>query len=1168
MKLVDYVSENSGLTRFWHEWPNHQKKLVTGINGASQTLALVALVQQRQVPVLVVTDTLYHANELASDCLEFLPEQQVYTFPVDESLEAEFAISSPQLKSERLLALEFLLSRQAGIVITSVAGSRYPLTSLTRYQHYHLVLKPGDELKWEPFLQDLVTMGYQREKLVAKPGEFSVRGDIVDIYPLTAENPVRLEFFDQELDSIRCFDVATQRSLANLSEFSLGPATDRLIEPSDFDRAAHTLSQDLHDTDQDEHTALLQSVHDQLQEHVLNEQTRRFWPYLSAERVTLSDYVDKEGIVVLEDVARLQEKSGDMDHEIATWQTEQLAQHLLPHPLNYRMPFRNMIKQDDHRQAWISLFKRGLGHQKFNDELTVPVRVVPQFFSQLPAIKAEFERWNKQQATVILLIHQPLRQTKIRQTLADFEVPVMLNTTGEIIPGQAQIISGTLRHGLEFPYQRLVILTEHELFNHVRTTQPVKRQVLTNAERLKSYNDLKVGDYVVHAHHGIGRYDGMQTLEVDGVHRDYLTITYLQGAQLFIPVDQLNLVSKYVAAEGKAPKLNRLGGTEWQKTKRRVAAKVEDIADDLIALYAKREALQGYAFPPDDALQHEFEEEFPYQETPDQARSAAEIKRDMERPHPMDRLLVGDVGFGKTEVALRAAFKAASIGKQVAILVPTTILAQQHYETMQQRFADFPIKVGIMSRFQTRTQQHETLTQLKQGQLDIVVGTHRLLSADVKFADLGLLVIDEEQRFGVKHKEKIKQLRSQVDVLTLTATPIPRTLHMSMIGVRDLSVIETPPTNRYPVQTYVLEQHDGAIREAIERELDRGGQVFYLHNRVQDMEAVVTRLQTLVPDARIGIAHGQMTELQLENVMYQFLQGDLDVLVTTTIIETGVDMPNVNTLIVEQADHYGLSQLYQLRGRVGRSHRIAYAYLMYQPQKNLSEVSEKRLQAIKDFTELGAGFKIAMRDLAIRGAGNLLGQQQHGFIDSVGYDLYTELLNEAVQKRRHQQAKTALTQAELNLNVNAYLPQSYISDERQKIELYKRLREADSDETITEIETDLIDRFGDFPTEVATLLTVTRLKKQSDATGVVSIIQHPDRLVITLSAQALPNLQGDQLFKALAHLPYHAEVKFDDHRYYQIVVQVRQSNATLLGQLMAFLVALQQTQVNKENANT
>ncbi|MER2063873.1 MAG: transcription-repair coupling factor, partial [Alkalibacterium sp.] len=606
-----------------------------------------------------------------------------------------------------------------------------------------------------------------------------------------------------------------------------------------------------------------------------------------------------------------------------------------------------------------------------------------------------------------------------------------------------------------------------------------------------------------------------------------LSVVYSDTSKLFIPVTQLNLLQKYVSSEGKTPKLNKLGGTAWAKTKSRVAAQVEDIADDLIELYAARESRVGYGFSEDDAYQQEFDDAFPYTETEDQLRSISEVKKDMEKKKPMDRLLVGDVGYGKTEVAMRAAFKAVQDGKQVAFLVPTTVLAQQHYETMIERFVDFPIEIGLLSRFRTGKQIKETVYGLKKGQVDIVVGTHRVLSKDIEFQDLGLLIVDEEQRFGVKHKERLKQLKNEVDVLTLTATPIPRTLHMSMLGVRDLSVIETPPANRYPVQTYVMEMNGPVVQESIQRELARGGQVFYLHNRVSTIEQRADELQQLVPEARIAYAHGQMSESQLENVLYQFVQGEFDLLVTTTIIETGVDIPNVNTLIVEDADRMGLSQLYQLRGRVGRSSRIAYAYFMHQPNKVLTEVSEKRLQAIKDFTELGSGFKIAMRDLAIRGAGNLLGQQQHGFIDSVGFDLYSQMLAEAVARKRGDKTQSK-THVEMDLSIDAYLPGTYVEDERQKIELYKRIRQFSSDDDFVELQDELIDRFGDYPQPVADLLSVGQLKMYSETALIETIKRENTTVTVTFSAEGTRKYPLPEVFKALKNIPMKTDMQSEE----------------------------------------
>ncbi|MCT6807229.1 MAG: transcription-repair coupling factor, partial [Bombilactobacillus sp.] len=591
-----------------------------------------------------------------------------------------------------------------------------------------------------------------------------------------------------------------------------------------------------------------------------------------------------------------------------------------------------------------------------------------------------------------------------------------------------------------------------------------------------------------------------------------------------------------VASEGKTPHVNKLGGTEWAKTKRKVQSKVEDIADDLIDLYAKRESEKGFAYSPDDSLQREFEDAFPYVETPDQLRSLKEIKHDMEQDKPMDRLLVGDVGFGKTEVALRAAFKAIQDNKQVAFLVPTTILAQQHYETIQDRFKNFPVNYAVLSRFQTPAEAKKITTGLKDGKIDLVVGTHRLLSKDVQFKDLGLLIVDEEQRFGVKHKERLKELKANIDVLTLTATPIPRTLHMSMVGVRDLSVMETPPSNRYPIQTYVMEQIPSVIKDACLREMQRGGQVFYLHNRIDDIDEVVSHLEDLMPTARIVSVHGRMSKNQMEDILYRFLNREFDILVTTTIIETGIDMPNVNTMIIEDADHYGLSQLYQLRGRIGRSARLAYAYFLYQPNKVLTEIGEKRLDAIRDFTELGSGFKIAMRDLSIRGAGNMLGAQQHGFIDSVGYDLYSQMLADAIKTRKGKK-KLKKSNAEIDLGLEAYIPESYIADQEEKIEFYKKIKAADVDE-IAQIQDELIDRFGDYPEPVENLLAISKLKTEADLAQALTITKSNNQVKVEFDNEASRELEGPNIFKALEHVSLKAKINLSPQKRLIVLLEL------------------------------
>ncbi|RSJ42091.1 Transcription-repair-coupling factor [Streptococcus gordonii] len=727
-----------------------------------------------------------------------------------------------------------------------------------------------------------------------------------------------------------------------------------------------------------------------------------------------------------------------------------------------------------------------------------------------------------------------------------------------------QLIQGNLNQGFNFVDQKLVLITEYEIFQK-KVKRRVRRQNISNAERLKDYNELEKGDYVVHNIHGIGRYLGIETIEISGIHRDYVTIQYQNADRVSIPVDQIQLLSKYVASDGKTPKVNKLNDGRFQKTKQKVQHQVEDIADDLIKLYAERSQLEGFSFSSDDENQIEFDNDFPYVETEDQLRSIQEIKKDMESKQPMDRLLVGDVGFGKTEVAMRAAFKAVNDHKQVAILVPTTVLAQQHYTNFKERFNDFAVNVDVLSRFRTKAEQNETLEGLKKGQVDIIIGTHRLLSQDVEFADLGLIVIDEEQRFGVKHKEKLKELKTKVDVLTLTATPIPRTLHMSMLGIRDLSVIETPPTNRYPVQTYVLETNPTIIRDAIVREIDRGGQVYYLYNKVDTIEQKVAELKELVPEASIGFVHGQMSEIRLENTLIDFINGEYDVLVTTTIIETGVDIPNANTLFIENADHMGLSTLYQLRGRVGRSNRIAYAYFMYRPDKTLTEVAEKRLEAIKGFTELGSGFKIAMRDLSIRGAGNILGASQSGFIDSVGFEMYSQLLEEAIAKKQGKEQKRQKSNAEINLQIDAYLPSDYISDERQKIEIYKRIREIDNSVNYEDLQEELIDRFGEYPDVVAYLLEIGLLKSYLDKSFVSLVERRQQTVVVRFEKMSQQIFLTQDYFEALAATTLKARIGESD-KLIEVIFDVRQKkDYEILENLIQFGQKLVEIKQRKED---
>lgn len=1142
------------------------RQLITGLAGSAKTLLFAHAFKKLDKNLIILMPNLYYVNQLAEDLQHVLPAESIHLFPVDEVLSAEMAFSSPEARAERVATLNRLQQDEPGIYLLPVAALHKRLPDKETWSNAQLHWQIGDEIAVDSLPQQLVLMGYERTEMVAKPGEFSMRGSIVDIYPLTFEYPVRVELFDVEIDSMRYFEADTQRSIEKIEEVWLPPTSEQIYSQENLldgiNKIENLLEKKLATTAEPTERQFLHDYFGQLisewQRNVPTDQAKFYADLLYPEHLSILDYFPQDSLLIVDDYQRIMETNREMEREAAEWHTQKISELRVFSEQQFVADVHGIIQKEKFATTFFSLFQKGMGNLRFQALYQFQYRTMQQFFGQMPLLKTEMDRWRKQEQTVVIFIPTKERIRKAEQMLRDEDILVVETEADQLIKGQVQLVEGALMTGFELPQEKIVTITEKEIFQKT-TKKQTRRQTVTNAERLKSYNELKAGDYVVHANHGIGKYIGMETLEVDGVHQDYMTIIYQNDDKLFIPVTQLNLIQKYVASESKTPRINKLGGSEWTKTKRKISSKIEDIADDLIQLYAVREAEKGYAFGPDDSYQKEFENAFPYSETDDQLRSAAEIKRDMEKEKPMDRLLVGDVGYGKTEVALRAAFKAVKESKQVAFLVPTTILAQQHYETMLERFEGFPVNVGLLSRFRTKKQQKETIEELRTGQLDIVVGTHRVLSKDIEFSDLGLLIVDEEQRFGVKHKERLKQLRAQVDVLTLTATPIPRTLHMSMLGVRDLSVIETPPANRYPIQTYVMEKNPGAIREAIQREMGRGGQVFYLYNRVETIERKVEEIQALVPEARIAYAHGQMTEVQLENTLFDFIEGQYDVLVTTTIIETGVDIPNANTLFVENADYMGLSTLYQLRGRVGRSNRVAYAYFMYEQQKILNEVSEKRLQAIKDFTELGSGFKIAMRDLSIRGAGNLLGAQQHGFIDAVGFDMYSQMLSEAVARKQGKNQQIEKTSVEIDLGVDAYLPESYVSDQRQKIEIYKRIRELDSQEMLEELEADLLDRFGEYPEEVAHLLTIGQIKMDGDRALLEMICKQQQTIVFKLSKVGTKRYTVEQLFEALTATKLKAGLGVEkEQMMIRLTLPPQTTTAVWLQEIQQFVKALRE----------
>ncbi|MGY3717092.1 transcription-repair coupling factor [Sutcliffiella cohnii] len=1107
-----------------------REQLVAGLSGSARTLFITSMYEQLQKPIVVLTHNLYHAQKLYDDFTNLFSEEELYLFPANDVLAAEVAIASPELKAQRLEVLNFLAKQKKGIIIAPLAGVKKILPQRDMWLQSIMTFEVGKIIELDSLAEKLVRLGYQRVGMVSTPGDFSIRGGIIDIYPLTEEYAVRIELFDDEVDSIRYFNVEDQRSQKSDTKVEIGPATEVLLSQLEMMRGAERLelllAKSIKKVKEEKVKQLLaENITHEIETIRSGQVVKEINKYLSVfyeKPASLLDYLPEDAIVMMDEISRLQETAESLDKEEAEWLTELIAEGKIVHDVKLTHSFIQTLQKKIRPYVYLSLFLRHVSHTHPENLVNLSSKSMQHFHGQMHLLKNEMDRWQKAGYAVVVLGSNEERMEKLEAVLSDYDIEARKQKSNSpILHGQVQLLEGDLQSGFELPLQKLAVITEEELFKKKAKKLQKKRQKLSNAERIKSYSELNVGDYVVHINHGIGKYLGIETLQINGVHKDYLHIKYQGTDQLYVPVEQIDQVQKYVGSEGKEPKIYKLGGTDWKKVRKKVESSVQDIADDLIKLYAEREASVGYAFSPDAEMQREFEASFPYNETEDQLRSILEIKKDMERERPMDRLLCGDVGYGKTEVAIRAAFKAIMDEKQVAILVPTTILAQQHYETIRERFQDYPINIGLLSRFRSRKQQQETIKGLANGTVDIVVGTHRLLSKDVKYKDLGLLVIDEEQRFGVTHKEKIKKLKANIDVLTLTATPIPRTLHMSMLGVRDLSVIETPPENRFPVQTYVMEYNGALVKEAIEREMARDGQIFFLYNRVEDIERKAEEISMLVPDARVIVAHGKMTENELESVILQFLEGEADVLVSTTIIETGVDIPNVNTLIVFDADRMGLSQLYQLRGRVGRSNRVAYAYFTYRKDKVLTEVAEKRLQAIKEFTELGSGFKIAMRDLSIRGAGNLLGAQQHGFIDSVGFDMYSQLLKEAIEQRIGTTNEEKPHEVELDVELDAYLPDVYISDSRQKIEIYKRFRGLDSIEEIEELKEELLDRFGEYPKEVQYLLKVSEIKVLARLEKIDSVKQQKQQVTILFSEEASQTIDVLKLSQLIAKYGRH-----------------------------------------------
>lgn len=1005
---------------------------------------------------LILAEDERRAREIYEDYRFY--DRKVYSYPAKDLLFFQADIHGNLLIRQRMKVIKALLEEKELTVVTSIDGCMDFLESLGKIKEQLIHYESDSTVDIEQLKNQLVALGYERVGQVEMPGQFSVRGGIVDIYCLTEENPWRIELWGDEIDSIRSFDPESQRSLENLEELTIYPAV----------------------------------------EHIGDKDMVSFLDYFPEERT----------IIFLDEPNRLTEKGGAVEEEYRQSRMHREEKGSRNLPENWLCSFEQLQKELNKRNCIsVCALEPKQAGWKVREKFYLEVKSISAYNNSFELLVKDLHQYKKQGYRIALLSGSRTRAERLAKDLQEEGLAAFYGQDydREICPGEIMVVYGHAKKGFEYPLIKFAVMTESDIFGQ---EQKKKKKKNYSGSRIQDFAELSIGDFVVHEKHGLGIYRGIEKVEVDRIVKDYIKIEYRGGSNLYIPATQLDCLQKYSGADAsKAPKLNKLGTQEWNKTKSKVRGAVKNIAKELVELYAVRQEKEGYVCGPDTVWQREFEEMFPYEETEDQLSAIEDAKRDMESTRIMDRLICGDVGYGKTEVALRAAFKEVQESRQVAYLAPTTILAQQIYNTFVQRMKEFPVRVELLCRFRTPAQQKKAIEDLKKGQVDVIIGTHRILSKDVQFKNLGLLIVDEEQRFGVTHKEKIKQLKKDVDVLTLTATPIPRTLHMSLIGIRDMSVLEEPPMDRMPIQTYVMEYDEETVREAINRELRRGGQVYYVYNRVTDIADVALRIAKLMPDARVDFAHGQMSERELENVMYSFVNGDIDVLVSTTIIETGLDISNVNTMIIHDSDRYGLSQLYQLRGRIGRSNRTAYAFLMYRKNVMLKETAEKRLAAIREYTDLGSGFKIAMRDLELRGAGNLLGAQQHGHMNAVGYDLYCKMLNEAVKEAKGIHTMEDF-ETSVDLNVDAYIPDSYISNEFQKLDIYKRIAGIETQQDYDDMLEELLDRFGEPGKAVLNLLAIAKLKAIAHQGYVTEIKQTGKTVRFTLYEKARLNTEG------------------------------------------------------------
>lgn len=1086
---------------------------------SEEALLLASAYRKQPRSMFIIKNNAYMAQKLY-DRLVSLLKDDVLLFTLEESLRVEAIASSPESKANQIEVMGKLMENHPYICIMNTAGAIRFQPSKTQFQAHTISLKVEDEISYEDVKRLLFEAGYTHVSRVDQPLCYADRGGIIDVYSMNYEHPIRIEFFDNMIDSIRLFDVSTQRTVKIIKDVQILPATDLLFTDNEIETIKQGVTQEFENSKHKLVESNIQLLENRILEdmdalvsHIPESRLYRYYAFLS-KRHTIFEYVE-DAWIFISSKEEVQEANKRMQEETIAYFQElfEEGQGLCRFQL-----FEDMMHAcKQHKVISFGMFV------DYKKPISSQIMSMSLGDISLERTMQEIIAAAKTRRVILCLEESELPQVeKIMRQEEVFYRKLQEDDTLEV---GIQICEQSMIEGFTCLKENIAVYTSKELFHKVQRTSKYKNK-FKEAAILQNYQELEVGDYVVHHQHGVGKYMGTHTKEIDGVHKDFLHIIYKGDAELFVPLEHFQFIRKFISKEGAAPKLNKLGGNEWEKTKKKVSERIAELADRLLQLYANRDECIGYAYAPDTSMQKEFEDDFPYMLTPDQDKAVKEIKRDMETNKPMDRLLCGDVGFGKTEVAARAAFKAAVEQKQVAFLCPTTILSLQHYKTFLKRFQNFPINIKVINRFVTTQEQKQILKDLQEGNIDILIGTHRLLSKDVCFKDLGLLIIDEEQRFGVEHKEKIKELKNSVDVLSLSATPIPRTLQMSLIGIRSLSQLDTPPSNRMPVQTYVVEKNFSLIKEVIQRELTRGGQVFYLYNNVKEIFQVARKLKEALPDVEVGVAHGKMSREDIEDVMLQFTENQYQILVCTTIIETGIDIPNANTILIDEADHFGLSQLYQIKGRVGRSDRLAYAYLMYSPQKQLSEVAMKRLKSIKEFTQLGSGYKIAMRDLTIRGAGDMLGPQQAGFIDTVGIDMYIEMLNRAIMEKKGIKNDDEPSMKKANIKVDAYIPAQFATEDYEKITLYQRIEKVKTKQELKAMMEEIQDSYGRLPKSVQMLFEKKRLDILINEPYVETFVEQPKKIDITFTEAWSNHIDGVKFFEQITTISRDIQIRY------------------------------------------